>query len=113
MDIQCAICLENCDLHNSCLIWWCEHIFHTSCISQLLSYNIQNNYKSQCPLCRTPIEKYSKLNNEWDLRYYYNLEEHTHLKNTKDKQKLYELITSVLYKLEDIKIELLAEEFLN
>lgn len=113
MDIQCAICLENCNILNSCLIWWCEHIFHTSCITTLLKYNKIHNTKNSCPLCRTPIERYSNLDNHNDLRYYYHLEEHTHLKNINDKQKLFELVTSVLYQLEDLRLELLADEFLN
>lgn len=116
MKILCTICLEDCSINDSCMIWWCEHIFHTKCIQQLITtFNTYKNDKStltvhaSCPLCRTPIEKYVKLNNENDMCYYYNLEEHTHLKNIKQKEDLYKLVKYALYLIQNEGVNLFKD----
>ncbi len=42
---ECSICLELINSNNM-IITYCNHIFHDSCIKQMLYYN------NKCPLCR-------------------------------------------------------------
>ena len=46
----CAICKENFELEENIITLTCSHIFHSDCISEWIKY------KSECPVCRKPIE---------------------------------------------------------
>jgi chromosome segregation ATPase len=56
-DLNCSICLENLLSKPSLVLLHCSHIFHQSCIEELLKFN------KKCPNCRQKIE-YSKIPQE-------------------------------------------------
>ena len=49
------------------MLYICEHIFHTKCLSEL----IFNNHLA-CPLCRKPIINYVKLSSDIEIKNYNN-----------------------------------------
>jgi hypothetical protein len=65
--MECCICLDECIQKNSSMLYICEHIFHTRCLTEL----IFNNHLA-CPLCRNPIINYVKLSSEIEIEYYNN-----------------------------------------
>lgn len=44
---QCVICMDNIQENQECISLTCNHVFHTSCITQWFRIN------STCPLCRS------------------------------------------------------------
>ncbi len=63
--MECCICLEKCITNDSSMLYICEHIFHTSCIKNLL----YNNHIA-CPLCRNDIIGYVNLSCDKELENY-------------------------------------------
>jgi len=54
---ECSICLELFQKGDNVAKLNCDHLFHKNCINKMIDHNInlQNNFKLECPYCRTLI----------------------------------------------------------
>ena len=53
MDNECPICLE--PMTNTICTFPCNHTFHSQCVMDYISKNIQTMKKINCPICRKVI----------------------------------------------------------
>jgi predicted RNA-binding protein Jag len=51
------------------MIWWCEHIYHKKCFSQLLKYDKE----AKCPICNNEILNVLDLNKQYEVLSYFEL----------------------------------------
>jgi len=64
MDNVCPICFEDLELKPTSKLINCIHEFHIECIHHWLKI------RSNCPLCRTPLENYFNATQKFSKNYY-------------------------------------------
>lgn len=84
MDNCCVICLDEKNKNDSCMVWWCEHEFHKSCMVEMLKYN--ENGKKNCPLCRKRIDNILDLSDENEVNAYFEFKEYVKNKNESEDE---------------------------